>query len=128
MQEAFLEQDCLFLNFELFDDEPFDDELQPASWLGVAPEAVQPDFGSIHPLEGMRSQLADEEGATFLVAMEALAALFYPLPCQLEKPSSKAIKSSYKILNPEKNGSADAAQNHRSNPARAHRRAGRPNR
>ena len=106
MQEAFLEQDCLFLNFELFDDEPFDDELQPASWLGVAPEAVQPDFGSIHPLEGMRSQLADEEGATFLVAMEALQRFFTRYRAQLEKPSSKAIKSSYKILNPEKNGSA----------------------
>lgn len=104
MQEAFLEQDCLFLNFELFDDEPFSMEPQPVSWLTPAPEAVQPDFGSIHPLEGMRSQLADEEGATFLVAMEAIQRFVTRYRAQLEKPPFKAIQGSYKIPNPEKSG------------------------
>jgi hypothetical protein len=102
MQEAFLEQDCLYLNFELFDDEPFPNTPQPVSWL-AAPEAVQPDFGSIHPLEGMRSQLADEEGATFLVAMEAIQRFVKRYRTQLEKPPLKALKGSYKIPNPEKN-------------------------
>lgn len=106
MQEAFLEQDCLYLNFELFDDEPFPHAPQPASWLASAPEAVQPDFGSIHPLEGMRSQLADEEGATFLVVMEALRRFVTRYRAQLEKPPLKALQSSYKIPNPEKNGGA----------------------
>ncbi|MEA5450643.1 hypothetical protein VB780_18840 [Leptolyngbya sp. CCNP1308] len=104
MQEAFLEQDCLYLNFELFDDEPFPNVPQPASWLASAPEAVQPDFGSIHPLEGMRSQLADEEGATFLVAMEALKRFVTRYRAQLEKPPLKTLQGSYKIPNPEKNG------------------------
>ncbi|WP_017302402.1 DUF6930 domain-containing protein [Nodosilinea nodulosa] len=106
MQEAFLEQDCLYLNFELFDDDPLDLESQPTSWLGAAPEAVQPDFGSIHPLEGMRSQLADEEGATFLVAMDAIGRFVTRYRAQLEKPPLKALKGSYKIPNPEKNSSA----------------------
>ncbi|MBD1918537.1 MULTISPECIES: hypothetical protein [Cyanophyceae] len=106
MQEAFLEQDCLFLNFELFDDEPFPNMPQPVSWLASAPEAVQPDFGSIHPLEGMRSQLADEEGATFLVVLEALQRFITRYRAQLEKPPLKALQSSYKIPNPEKNGGA----------------------
>lgn len=106
MQEAFLEQDCLFLNFELFDDEPFPNMPQPASWLASAPEAIQPDFGSIHPLEGMRSQLADEEGATFLVVMEALKRFITRYRAQLEKPPLKALQGSYKIPNPEKNGGA----------------------
>lgn len=104
MQEAFLEQDCLYLNFELYDDEPLPQANQPVSWLGSAPEAVQPDFGSIHPLEGMRSQLADEEGATFLVAMEALRRFINRYRAQLEKPPLKALQGSYKIPNPEKNG------------------------
>ena len=108
MQEAFLEQDCLYLNFELFDDEPFADGPQPPSWLATAPEAVQPDFGSIHPLEGMRSQLADEEGATFLVAMEAIHRFMSRYRAQLEKPPLKALQGSYKILNPEKPGGAAA--------------------
>ncbi|MBW4485431.1 MAG: hypothetical protein KME14_23090 [Tildeniella torsiva UHER 1998/13D] len=106
MQEAFLEQDCLYLNFELFDDEPFPHAPQPVSWLASAPEAVQPDFGSIHPLEGMRSQLADEEGATFLVAMEALKRFVTRYRAQLEKPPLKALQGSYKIPNPEKNSGA----------------------
>ncbi|PZV16805.1 MAG: hypothetical protein DCF21_10080 [Leptolyngbya sp.] len=108
MQEAFLEQDCLFLNFELFDDEPFSTAPQPISWLATAPEAVQPDFGSIHPLEGMRSQLADEEGATFLVAMEAIQRFVTRYRAQLEKPSLKAIQGSYKVPNPEKNGGSSS--------------------
>ena len=103
MQEAFLEQDCLFLNFELFDDEPLPDAPQPVSWLAAAPEAVQPDFGSIHPLEGMRSQLADEEGATFLVAMEAIQRFVTRYRAQLEKPPLKNLQGNYKIPNPEKN-------------------------
>jgi hypothetical protein len=103
MQEAFLEQDCLFLNFELFDDEPLPDAPQPVSWLAAAPEAVQPDFGSIHPLEGMRSQLADEEGATFLVAMKAIQRFVTRYRAQLEKPPLKDLQGNYKIPNPEKN-------------------------
>lgn len=103
MQEAFLEQDCLFLNFELFDDEPLPDAPQPVSWLAAAPEAVQPDFGSIHPLEGMRSQLADEEGATFLVAMEAIQRFVTRYRAQLEKPPLRDLQGNYKIPNPEKN-------------------------
>lgn len=106
MQEAFLEQDCLYLNFELFDDEPLPQAPQPVSWLASAPEAVQPDFGSIHPLEGMRSQLADEEGATFLVAMEAIHRFVSRYRAQLEKPALKALQGSYKIPNPEKGSGA----------------------
>ncbi|TVP70226.1 MAG: hypothetical protein EA342_01980 [Leptolyngbya sp. LCM1.Bin17] len=106
MQEAFLEQDCLFLNFELFDQPPASAQYQPPAWLAMAPESVQPDFGSIHPLEGMRNQLADEEGATFLVAMEAIKRFFSKHRSQLEKPPFKALEGRYRIPNPAKNGTA----------------------
>lgn len=102
MQEAFLEQDCLFLNFELFEEPPLTQSARPVSWFSKAPEAVQPDFGSIHPLEGMRNQLADEEGATFLVAMEAIKRFFAKYRSQLEKPPFKALQGSYRIPHPEK--------------------------
>jgi hypothetical protein len=100
MQEAFLEQDCLFLNFELYDDPTFSDRGRPAAWLASAPEAVQPDFGSIHPLEGLRSCLADEEAMTFLVAMEAVKRFFAKYRNQLERPPYQALKGSYRIPNP----------------------------
>jgi hypothetical protein len=108
MQEAFLEQDCLYLNFELFDDDTLASAPQPVRWLAAAPEAIEPDFGSIHPLEGMRSQLADEEGATFLVAMEAIQRFVSKYRNQLEKPPLKELKGTYKIANPEK-GSRSAS-------------------
>lgn len=100
MQEAFLEQDCLFLNFELYDDPAENASNQPAAWLANAPEAVQPDFGSIHPLEGLRSCLADEEAMTFLVAMEAIKRFFSKHQTRLERPPFQALKGSYRIPNP----------------------------
>ena len=57
MQEAFLEQDCLFLNFELYDDPTFSDQRQPTAWLANAPpEAVQPRLWQ-HPPPGGLTQL-----------------------------------------------------------------------
>jgi hypothetical protein len=100
MQEAFLEQDCLFLNFELYDDPIDSQQSRPLNWLSRVPEAVQPDFGSIHPLEGLRSCLADEEAMTFLVAMEAIRRFFAKYQSQLERSPFKALKGNYRIPNP----------------------------
>jgi hypothetical protein len=100
MQEAFLEQDCLFLNFELYDDPSYSTQDQPVAWLANAPEAVQPDFGSIHPLEGLRSCLAEEEAMIFLVAMEAIKRFFAKHRNRLERPPIEAIKGNYRIPNP----------------------------
>jgi hypothetical protein len=105
MQEAFLEQDCLFINFELFE-EPEGANLPPIGWATSAPDAVEPTFGSIHPLEGLRSQLAPEEGATFLVVMEAINRFFGKYRTQLEKPPYQALEGAYRIPNPEKNNGA----------------------
>jgi len=102
MQEAFLEQDCLFVNFELLEDAPSSGPFAALGWANAAPDAVDPIFGSIHPLEGLRSQLADEEGAIFLVAMEALHRFLSKHRSRLEKPPYPDLKSSYRIPNPEK--------------------------
>jgi hypothetical protein len=107
MQEAFLEQDCLFVNFELLEDSPASGPFAALGWANAAPDAVDPIFGSIHPLEGLRSQLADEEGAIFLVAMEALQRFLTKYRARLEKPPYPDLKGSYRIPNPEKSqGSA----------------------
>lgn len=102
MQEAFLEQDCLFVNFELLEDSPPSGPFAALGWANAAPDAVEPIFGSIHPLEGLRSQLADEEGAIFLVAMEALQRFLTKHRTRLEKPPYPDLKGSYRIPNPEK--------------------------
>ena len=109
MQEAFLEQDCLFLNFELFTDQ---ESTLPAvpdrrwSKMVDAPDIVEPDFGSIHPLEGMRSQLAEQEGAVLLVVLEAIKRFFGKYRSRLESPAYGHLKATYQIANPEKNQGA----------------------
>ncbi|MBW4551176.1 MAG: hypothetical protein KME35_08720 [Aphanocapsa sp. GSE-SYN-MK-11-07L] len=62
MEAAFLQQDCLFVNFDLDPDD-----------LGVV-ENDDPEiqFGSLHPLEGMRPELYEEEAIAVYVALEAL--------------------------------------------------------
>lgn len=105
MQEAFLEQDCLFLNFELFTDQDATlPSLQDRHWSKMvdAPDIVKPDFGSIHPLEGMRGQLVEQEGAVLLVVLEAIKRFFSKYRSQLESPVCVPLKGTYQIANPEK--------------------------
>ncbi|HEY9689994.1 MAG TPA: hypothetical protein V6D46_08360 [Coleofasciculaceae cyanobacterium] len=69
MQEAFLNQDCLFITF----DDETDDDPPP---FGIPPEddedTVVPELGSIHPLEGLRNHLSDTESLALIVVLEAL--------------------------------------------------------
>lgn len=102
MQEAFLEQDCLYLNFELINGPSSHQKPLPGrEWLSEAPAAINPEFGSIHPLEGLRTTLVDEEGATLLVALEALHRFFQKHYTRLEKPPFPPLESRFRIPNPD---------------------------
>lgn len=69
LEQAFLGQDCLFLTFEIDeDDEDDEDDLDTSD---VPLSRVEPNFGNLHPLEGLRSILYEEESLTMLVALEA---------------------------------------------------------
>ncbi|BAZ11276.1 hypothetical protein NIES4071_31020 [Calothrix sp. NIES-4071] len=73
LEEAFLKQDCLFLTFERasdLEDEDFDDEYEDLAELPAS--EINPTFGNIHPLEGLRSVLYDEEALVVYVALESL--------------------------------------------------------
>jgi hypothetical protein len=69
MQAAFLEQDCLFITYAPLD-EDFDGEFDEFSLLDW--EDLDPEIGSIHPLEGVRGELDDDEALTLLVALQGL--------------------------------------------------------
>ncbi len=71
LEEAFLKQDCLFLTFErtLSTDEAEDIFIDLADF---PLSEINPTFGNIHPLEGVRSILYEEEAKVALVALEAL--------------------------------------------------------
>ncbi|EKQ69427.1 hypothetical protein OsccyDRAFT_2055 [Leptolyngbyaceae cyanobacterium JSC-12] len=96
MQEAFLGQDCLFLTFESDDeDEPGD----RAIGLKFPPSSdqLEPVFGNLHPLEGLRSFLYEDEAASMLISLEALHRFLRQHRQKLQKDSFPALSSRYRI-------------------------------
>jgi hypothetical protein len=72
LEEAFLKQDCLFLTFERADEADEDVEPEFVDLANLPLAEIQPSFGNIHPLEGLRSVLYDEEAIAVYLALEAL--------------------------------------------------------
>ncbi len=98
MQQAFLEQNCLFINFN-----PADGIIaMPIQGRPVAvnSDAVAYDFGSLHPLEGLRSQLAVEEAVSLIVVLEALHRFFKKHDLSAEKFALQRISRRFHIPNP----------------------------
>lgn len=98
MQQAFLSQDCLFLNFDLIEEEG--GPALPLPWMKAAPAAVEPEFGSIHPLEGLRHHLAIEEAAALRVTLEALNQFCQTHERALSKPKFPKRKERYDLTDP----------------------------
>ncbi len=125
MKQAFLEQNCLFINFNLADDAivlhpASQSQRQSASKFGSAKTDgikaitkaiemhVSYEFGSLHPLEGLRSQLAAEEAASLIVVLEALHRFFKKHDISVEDFALKPISSRFRIANPAYRDSATA--------------------
>ncbi|EKU99569.1 hypothetical protein Lepto7375DRAFT_1630 [Leptolyngbya sp. PCC 7375] len=84
LQQIFLTQDCFFLNYVV-----------------ERPRQPEPDdyeFGSIHPLEGMRHELDEAEAATLIVALEALHRFFKKAPDPLNV--LEPIEKTFRVPNP----------------------------
>ncbi|MEB3337402.1 MAG: hypothetical protein VKJ46_08075 [Leptolyngbyaceae bacterium] len=94
MEEAFLQQDCLFMTFEAADTVDEDDDLNLAD---LPPSDIEPAFGNLHPLEGLRSFLHEEEAGTLLVSLDALHRFFRQHRRKLAQPDFPAINSRYRI-------------------------------
>ena len=93
MEEAFLCQDCLFVTFESAEDLD-DDEID----LGDAPvEEIEPSFGNLHPLEGLRSILYEDEALLALVALEAFHRFIKSNGRKLRDREFPSLSNSYKI-------------------------------
>ena len=80
LQQVFLTQDCFFLNYVV-----------------SRPRQAEPDdyeFGSIHPLEGMRHELDEDEAATLMVTLDALHQFFQkaPEPLNVLEPIEKELR------------------------------------
>ncbi len=95
MEAAFLEQDCLFVTFEnVAEEDDLDEDLK----LGLLSAAeVRPVFGNLHPLEGLRSFLYDEEAEALLMILEALHRFMRQHRQKFKNREFPAVSSRYKI-------------------------------
>jgi hypothetical protein len=102
MEEAFLGQDCLFLTYET------NDLPSPPAFLRlIKPEAI-PMFGNLHPLEGMRPYLYEEEAQAMIAILEAMCRFIKAHRPKLASDEFPAITSRYKITVPDAAGNKSA--------------------
>ncbi|MDX2244607.1 MAG: hypothetical protein NW224_28365 [Leptolyngbyaceae cyanobacterium bins.302] len=95
MQEAFLGQNCLFITFET-EEEELSDRALPFS-IPPSVEQVDPVFGNLHPLEGLRSFLYEDEAAAALVSLEALHRFVRQHRQKLQEDAFPPLSSRYRI-------------------------------
>ena len=103
LEEAFLKQDCLFLTFERSDetaDENEDDE-EFVDLADLPLSDIQPSFGNIHPLEGLRSVLYEEEASVVYIALEALDRFIRNARRQLTGETLPSLNRRYRIPLPQ---------------------------
>ena len=94
MEEAFLKQDCLFVTFESATE---DEEISLGS---LSASEVEPVFGNLHPLEGLRSFLYDEEAGALLMILEALHRFMRQHRQKFENDAFPAVTSRYRLPAP----------------------------
>jgi hypothetical protein len=104
IEETFLHQDCLFNLFETPDLE-MEDDFPPFPFRGkvralaLASTPMKPIYGALHPLEGGRPYLYDEEAIALTVALEALNKFWEQYSKQI-KSSFGNLTGTYKIYAP----------------------------
>ena len=97
LEAAFLKQDCLFLTFDSVDDSD-DDDLDDLADMPYS--EIQPTFGNIHPLEGLRSVLYEEEALLTFVALESLLRFVRDYRRQLSQEDGLTLGQRYRISLP----------------------------
>lgn len=100
LEEAFLKQDCLFLTFESAD-ETDEDEDEESDLADLPLSEINPTFGNIHPLEGLRSVLYDEEALVILVGIESLSRFISDHRRQLHEDIFPPLSRRYRISLPQ---------------------------
>lgn len=98
LEQAFLDQDCLFLSFE-----PDEQQIDPEAVVDLEDlplASICPTFGNLHPLEGLRSFLHEEEAAVVFLVLSGLHRFFAQHQPQHEIEEFPALESSYQISLP----------------------------
>jgi hypothetical protein len=96
LEGAFLEQDCFFLTYDQLNDEDSDRLLSSVQ----IDTGVEPSFGNLHPLEGMRPVLYEEEAIAVLLALTGLHRFFQQHLKKLENDQFPALVGRYRLPDP----------------------------
>ena len=89
LEKAFLAQDCWFLNYDTPETEPV--------WLSDRDFEVTPLFGSLHPFEGMRATLDEEEAKIVYLALEAINRFCDSHRTQLAQDQIAELEANYEL-------------------------------
>jgi hypothetical protein len=105
LERAFLEQDCLFVTFD--EDDQFDHGEPDLGWHELSAidlfhqeMGIRPSFGNLHPLEGMRPVLYEEEASTLLLALQAFHRFFDQNTKKLEVEDFPELTNRYRLPDP----------------------------
>jgi hypothetical protein len=98
MEKAFLGQDCLFVTFGRDEDDTDEEEEEEEFDLAeLSTSEIVPNFGAVHPLEGMRPYIYEEEATALYVALEALHRFFRVSFEQFTGENFPTISKRYRI-------------------------------
>ncbi len=95
LETAFLSQDCWFLNYEEIEEEYEDEDDEE---FGLV--QIMPFFGSLHPYEGMRPFIDEEEAKMIYVVLESLLRFCQKNRKKLAAEPIEEISKSYRISLP----------------------------
>jgi hypothetical protein len=103
MESAFLSQDCMFLTFEAVV-EPFSGRITPDlehQLASLPAKSIEPSFGNIHPMEGMRPFLYEEEAIAACVALAALKGFITKFKRQLQADDLPSLTKRIEVRFPD---------------------------
>ena len=103
MESAFLAQDCMFLTFEAVG-ESLSGRITPdleRQLTSLPARSVEPSFGNIHPMEGMRPFLYEEEAIAAYVALAALKGFLTAFKRQLQANDLPSLTKRIKVRFPD---------------------------
>ncbi len=89
LEQSFLAQDCWFLNYDAPEEEPV--------WLSDRDYEVTPLFGSLHPFEGMRATLDEEEAKIVYLALESINRFCSSYRTELAQDQIAELEASYEL-------------------------------
>jgi hypothetical protein len=102
MESAFLSQDCIFVTFDSVVDALPSRGADPHRDLStLSATEIEPNFGNIHPMEGMRPFLYEEEAIATNVALMALKQFVADFREQLQADELPSLSATIAVTIPE---------------------------